>query len=140
MGEMRTDDPISFDVPQIGVGVVVKRCGRYLLGLRSGTERGRSTWSTPGGSVAPAETVLACAVRELQEETGSRAERARVIFQAPDRLEDGRQWESVFVAVDVAGDAEPELRESQKCSGWGWFEPRSLPSPLFAPVASMFEN
>src|SRR5215469_7884502 len=140
MGEIRTDDPISFDVPQIGVGVVVKRRGRYLLGLRTGTERGQSTWSTPGGSVAPAETVLACAVRELQEETGPRAERARVVFQTRNRLEDGRQWQSVFVAVDVAGDGEPELRESRKCGGWGWFEPRSLPSPLFAPVASMLGN
>jgi MOSC domain-containing protein YiiM len=137
MGEIRTDDPISFDVPQIGVGVVVKRGGRYLLGRRNGTERGQSTWSTPGGSVAAAETVLACAVRELQEETGLRAERARVVFQTRNRLEDGRQWQSVFVAVDVAADAEPELRESQKCGGWGWFEPRSLPSPLFTPVVSM---
>jgi ADP-ribose pyrophosphatase YjhB (NUDIX family) len=138
MGEIHTDDPISFDVPQIGVGVVVKRGGRYLLGLRNGTERGQLTWSTPGGSVAPAETVLSCAARELQEETGLRAERARVVFQTRNRLEDGRQWQSVFVAVDLVADAEPELRESQKCGGWGWFEPRSLPSPLFAPVASMF--
>lgn len=140
MGEISTDDPISFDVPQIGVGIVVKRGGRYLLGLRCGTQRGPSTWSTPGGSVAPAETVLACAVRELQKETGLQAERARVVFQTCKRLEDGRQWQSVFVAVDVPRDAQPELRESQKCGAWGWFEPRSLPSPLFAPVASFLGN
>lgn len=140
MGEILTDDPISFEVPQIGVGVLVKRGGRYLLGLRNGTKRGQSTWSTPGGSVAPAETVMACAARELKEETGLRAERARVVFQTLNRLEDGRQWQSVFVAVDLAGNAEPTLRESQKCAGWGWFEPRSLPSPLFAPVASMLGN
>jgi MOSC domain-containing protein YiiM len=140
MGEIRTGDTISFDVPQIGVGVVVKRAGRYLLGLRRGTERGQSTWSTPGGAVAPAETVLDCALRELHEETGLRAERGRVVFQTSNRLEDGHQWQSVFVAVDVAGNAEPELRESQKCGGWGWFEPRSLPPSLFAPVASMLRN
>jgi len=103
MGEIRTYDPISFDVPQIGVGVVVKRGGRYLLGIRKGTERGQSTWSTPGGSVAPAETVLACAVRELQEETGLRAERARVVFQTRNRLEDGRQ-----LAIGL------------RCGGRGW--------------------
>jgi MOSC domain-containing protein YiiM len=140
MGEIRTDDPISFDVPQIGVGVVVKRGGRYLLGLRNGTERGSSTWSTPGGSVAPAETVLACAVRELREETGLRAERPRTVFQTRNRLEDGGQWQSIFVAVDVAQDAKPELCESQKYGGWGWFEPRSLPSPLFAPVSSLLKT
>ena len=140
MGEIRINNPISFDVPQIGVGVMVKRGGRYLLGFRNGTERGESTWSTPGGSVALAETVLACAMRELEEQTGLRAERARVVSQTRNRLGDGRQWQSVFVAVDVVGNAEPELREPQKCDAWGWFEPRSLPSPLFAPVASVFGN
>src|SRR5262249_10496425 len=116
---------------------IVKRGGRYLLGLRYGTERGQSTWSTPGGYVTPGETVLACAVRELEEETGLRAERGRVVFQTRDRLADGRPWHSVFGWVDIAGDTEPELRESWKCGGWGWFEPRSLPSPLFAPVSSL---
>ena len=81
MGEIHTDDPISLDVPRIGVGVIVRRHGRYLLGLRTGTERGQSTWSTPGGSVAPAETVLACAARELQEETGLRAKERGLYFR-----------------------------------------------------------
>lgn len=137
IGEIHCDDAISLRVPRVGVGVLVRRAGRYLLGLRRGTERGRSTWSIPGGSVARAETVLACAVRELREETGLSAELPRVVSQALNRLEDGCEWQSVFVAVDVPPKMEPELREPEKCAGWGWFEPKSLPEPLFAPVVSI---
>ncbi|MBV9301309.1 MAG: NUDIX domain-containing protein [Acidobacteriaceae bacterium] len=140
MGEIHTGQPISVLVPQVGVGVIVKRSGRYLLGLRKGTERGHLTWSIPGGSVASGETVLDCAVRELQEETGLRAERPRVVSQTFNRLEDGCEWQSIFVAVDVPGNAEPELRERRKCGGWGWFEPSSLPSPLFAPAAAALNS
>src|SRR5215469_3310396 len=137
LGEIYEGDPISLNVPKIGVGIVVKREGRYLLGLRRG-KRGNGTWSTPGGSVRPAETILACAVRELQEETGLVAERARVVSQAFNQLDDGADWKSVFVAVDVPGDAEPVLRETAKCAEWGWFRPNALPAPLFAPVTSLF--
>jgi len=140
IGEIHFDDAISLRVPHVGVGVLVKRAGRYLLGLRRGTERGRSTWSVPGGSVARAETVLACAVRELTEETGLRGELPRVVSQAFNRLEDGCEWQSVFVAVDVPPKTEPELREPEKCAGWGWFEPKSLPEPLFAPVVSILRS
>jgi MOSC domain-containing protein YiiM len=137
IGEIHCDDAISLRVPRVGVGVLVKRAGSYLLGLRRGTERGHSTWSIPGGSVARAETVLACAVRELREETGLSGDLPRVVSQAFNRLEDGCEWQSVFVAVDIRPKVEPELREPEKCAGWGWFEPKSLPEPLFAPVRSI---
>ena len=137
LGEICQGDSISLNAPEIGVGVVVRRAGHYLLGLRR-NKSGSGTWSTPGGSVRAAESVLGCAARELREETGLVAERARVVSQTFNRLEDGCDWTSVFVAVDVPGDAEPRLREADKCSAWRWFRPNALPSPLFAPVASLF--
>jgi len=140
IGEIRCHDAISLRTPHIGVGVLVKRAGRYLLGQRRGTERGPSTWSTPGGTVARAETVLACAVRELREKTGLSGELPLVVSQASNCLEDGHEWQSVFVAVDVPPKTEPELREPEKCAEWSWFEPKSLPAPLFAPIASILRS
>jgi ADP-ribose pyrophosphatase YjhB (NUDIX family) len=135
-GEIVEGDPILLDVPNVGVGVLVRREGRYLLGRRR-SERGDGTWSTPGGSVAAGESVLACAIRELAEETGVRADRPRVVASANDRLDDGAEWRSVFVAVDVDTDAEPRLLEPDKCAEWAWFEPTALPDPMFAPVATI---
>ena len=135
-GEIAEGDPILLDAPNVGVGVLVRRDGRYLLGQRR-SDRGDGTWSTPGGSVAPGEGVLACALRELTEETGIRADRPRVVAASTTSLDDGAEWRSVFVAVDIEGHVEPRLLEADKCAGWGWFEPNALPDPVFAPVAAI---
>ncbi len=55
--------------PRVGVGVIVVRTGRVLLGLRQGSH-GEGTWALPGGHLEFGETVPACAARELLEETG----------------------------------------------------------------------
>jgi 8-oxo-dGTP diphosphatase len=94
-------------------------------------------WSTPGGEVKRRESVIFTALRELREETGLNGRLPRVIAQAASRLDDGHHWQSVFVAVDVAADAEPVLVEPEKCDRWEWFDPDSLPEPLFAPVAAI---
>jgi ADP-ribose pyrophosphatase YjhB (NUDIX family) len=136
VGEIAIGDPVDLMAPMVGVGVVVSRNGRYLLGLRRGG-RGHGTWSTPGGSVLPTESVTGCAIRELREETGLIAENPRVVAQAVNRLDDGIRWDSVFVAVDVTTQDEPRLAEPDKCARWGWFEPGLLPKPLFPPVAAV---
>ena len=56
-------------VVQVGVGVLVLRDGRVLLGLRRGAH-GAGTWALPGGHLEFNETVAACATRETLEETG----------------------------------------------------------------------
>jgi ADP-ribose pyrophosphatase YjhB (NUDIX family) len=136
-GEIGRGDAIQLDVPNVGVGVVVRRDGRYLLGRRLG-RRGHGTWSTPGGVVMPGESVLACAVRELSEETELAGRAPRVIGRSLDVLEDAA-WCSVFVAVDVASGSNPQVVERAKCEAWGWFEPSQLPAPLFAPVGRLME-
>jgi 8-oxo-dGTP pyrophosphatase MutT (NUDIX family) len=83
---------------------------------------GRRWWITPGGGVDPGETDLGAAVRELEEETGTRIEQAqllgpvlrrRVIHGYTDVVID---QEDVFFAcwvpafeVSVAGHTEQEL-------------------------------
>jgi MOSC domain-containing protein YiiM len=134
-GEIREGDRIRLGPAHVGVAAVVRRDGRYLLGRRIAT-RGHGTWSTPGGSPRPAESVLACALRELAEETSLIGANPRVIGQSSDDLEDGRWW-SVYVAVDVPRAAEPKLLEPTKSQAWGWFEPSGLPAPLFSPIRKL---
>ncbi|WP_029137291.1 NUDIX hydrolase [Nakamurella lactea] len=67
----QTIDPIS-GVRRSGRVVVLDEAGRVLL--FHGTDPGRpgesGFWVTPGGGTEPGEDELACAVRELREETG----------------------------------------------------------------------
>jgi 8-oxo-dGTP diphosphatase len=50
------------------VAAVVRREGRYLLGLRSERKRHGGMWEFPGGKVDPGESTLEAARRELAEE------------------------------------------------------------------------
>jgi MOSC domain-containing protein YiiM len=131
-GEILRGDVVDIRTPNVGVAVIVRRDGRYLLGRRV-ARRGQGTWSTPGGTVLPGESVLACALRELSEETDMVGAAPRVIGRSFDVL-DGAPWCSIFVAVDVAPGAEPVVVEPDRCDAWAWFEPSQLPARLFAPV------
>jgi len=57
------------DRPYVGVGAVIVESGRVLLVKRK-YEPLAGRWSLPGGAVEVGETLEACLVREMAEETG----------------------------------------------------------------------
>lgn len=64
--------------PRIRVGVVVRREGNILLVChRKGDRR---YWMLPGGGLHWGETLAACGVREVREETGLTIEAGRLLF------------------------------------------------------------
>jgi len=135
-GMVRVGDAVEAADQLDGVGVLVERDGRLLLGRRL-APHGYGTWSCPGGKLEPGETPVACAVRELYEETGLEARGGRVVAETVDGFRDSR---TVFRThfVSMAGvSGHPHRREPAKVEGWSWHPWESLPEPLFAPVASM---
>ena len=67
------------DRPFVGVGaVLVDRAARVLL-VKRRFEPLAGQWSLPGGAVDVGETLEACVVREMREETGLDVEVGRVI-------------------------------------------------------------
>jgi 8-oxo-dGTP diphosphatase len=119
----------------LGVGVIVVRGDSVLFGLRRGAHGGGS-WSFPGGHIEAGESPEACALRELEEETGLRALNPRRVGETEDVFPDGSRYRTCFVRVDWAGD-EPMLREPRACERWCWFSWDDAPEPLFLPVASL---
>ena len=101
------------DRPFVGVGAVIVDDDKVLL-VKRGREPLAGQWSLPGGAVEVGETLEACLVRELREETGLEVEVGPVIevFDRITRDAEGRV-EYHFVLVDylcwpIAG----ELRAS----------------------------
>lgn len=125
-----------------GVGAVLVRDGRVLVGLRRGGPS-TGTWSFAGGKVEPGESAEETALRELEEETGLRAVRPQLLpFSTIDEVEPGTVFETRFVLLRWNGGeaAEPE---PHKCGDWRWVaweELEELPGPLFAPIASLVRS
>lgn len=124
------------NLPRIGVGVIMLRQGRLLLGERRGAH-GAGSWALPGGHLEFGESVEDCARREALEETGltllnlRRGPWSNDIFEA-----EGRHYVTLFMLAE-AGPGEPERCEPEKCGGWHWFDWAALPEPLFAPLATL---
>jgi 8-oxo-dGTP diphosphatase len=125
--------------PRVGVGVLVVREGRVLLGKRLGSH-GAGTWALPGGHLEYGESPVLCGRRELLEETGLSAGTMVQGPYASDLFErEGRHYVTLFVvATDVLG--EPTVQEPAKCEQWRWFPWSTLPEPLFAPLRTLREQ
>lgn len=121
--------------PQIGVGVLVFRNGKVLLGRRKGSH-GAGDWSAPGGHLEFGESPEACAQREVLEETGLQINGlSHGAFVSDIFPEVNKHYITLFmVAHEIRG--EPQRLEPEKCEGWQWFAPDALPEPLFAPLRS----
>lgn len=134
-GTIRVGDRIEPAQVLDGVGVLVVRRGDVLLGERLAAH-GRGTWAPPGGKPHAGEATTACALRELEEETGLRAQRAHVVAETVDGFPESRLvFRTRFVEVVAAG--RPRPLEPDKTAAWRWHGWSALPSPLFAPVASL---
>ena len=122
--------------PQIGVGVLVVRDGRVLLGQRRGSH-GAGTWAPPGGHLEFGESVEACARREVREETGLELQDVRPAPYTNDVFAaEGKHYVTLFVLAEAAS-GEPEVREPHKCRGWRWFCWSEFPDPLFLPLETL---
>ena len=121
---------------RIGVGVLVRSSDGLVLVGRRLAERG-APLAVPGGRLDPGETIEACAVRELAEETGLELDAAAVRTFAC-VLVDGWLVAGVEGRLDVsAADAEPRVREPDKFGAFTWVDPSAAPPELFPATAAL---
>lgn len=129
----------------VGVGVMVMRDGKVLLGKRhedpgkaSSLLKGAGTWTMPGGKMDFGEGFEECAKREALEETGMKLEKVKVMCVNNDVVETAH-----FVTIGLFCDefeGEPEVREPEKITEWDWFELDNLPKPMYFPSMRVIEN
>ena len=127
------------DKPQIGIGVILRRENKVLLGLRKNAH-GEGTWSFPGGHLEFGEEVEGCAIREVLEETGARI---TIVRRGPFTNDMFKEERKHFVTLFVIADYESgvvEVREREKCHRWDWFEWERLPQPLFLPIQNLLKT
>jgi 8-oxo-dGTP diphosphatase len=125
--------------PKVGVGVIVLKDRKVLLGKRKNAH-GDGTWSFPGGHLEFGESVEACAMRETEEETGIAIKNIRQGTFTNDVFEkEGKHYITLFMLAEHASGV-PEVCEPEKCERWEWFAWDKLPSPLFLPIQNLIKQ
>ncbi len=119
--------------PQIGVGVLIFRNGKLLLGRRKGSH-GAGDWSAPGGHLEFGESPEACARRETWEETQLELGTLQHGAFVSDLFPEVNKHYITLLMIAQHASGEPQLMEAEKCEGWQWFAPEALPQQLFAPL------
>ena len=132
---MNTHD--SAPRPLVGVGVMVMKDGKVLLGKRKGSH-GEGQFAWPGGHMEYMESFEQVAKREVKEETGLEIENVRFL-----RLYNLKEYAPKhYVDIGLIADwksGEPKIMEPNKCEGWGWYDMDNLPSPLFGTIPTYIE-
>lgn len=122
--------------PAVGVGVLVQKDGKFLLGRRVG-KHGHNTWSVPGGFLEYGEEFAECAKREVLEETGIKIKNIRFYTVVNNIFHDENSHSiTIFMFSDWAS-GEPKITEPDKFVDIGWFDFNNLPEPLFLPVKQL---
>lgn len=122
--------------PKVGLGVIIFRDGKVLMGKRKGPH-GKDTWCFPGGHLEYGESFEECAIRETMEEAGIRIKNIRFVTATNDiHKDEGKHYITIFMRAD-RDSGEAETMEPDKCRGWEWFSPDGLPEPLFLPVKNL---
>jgi len=126
---------------QVGVGVIIIRDGRVLLGERSGPlAPGAGTWALPGGCLEVGESIEQCAKREVFEETGLELESIKKYRYTNDYFEaEGKHCVTLYVTA-ACPEGEAEVREPEQCRQWKWFKLNNLPQPLFLPLDNLLKD
>lgn len=115
--------------PKVGVGVMILKDEKILLGKRKGSH-GEGEFAFPGGHLEYMEGFADCARREVLEECGIEIENIRFQFLANVTKYTPKHYAHIGLVADWKS-GEPKVLEPEKCESWDWYNLNNLPSPIF---------
>jgi len=131
--------------PRVGIGVMVVRDHKVLLGLRNDDAQkadselhGEGTWTMPGGKVDWHQTIEESARRELEEETSLKATKLKLISVTDEIVHDNHFVTNGFLCTDFDGDV--QIMEPEEIVEWHWFSFSELPKNVFPPSMKVIKN
>ncbi len=124
--------------PGIGVGVMVLKDNKILLGLRnpdkekaSSELQGQGTWTMPGGKLEFMEKLVDAAKRELKEETSLIATELELLCISDDMTDTAHFVTVGFIVREYEGEV--KAMEPEAILEWKWFDLDDLPTNLYKP-------
>lgn len=127
--------------PKVGVGVMIIKDGKVLLGKRKNAH-GEGSWCFPGGHLEFGESWEECALREVAEEVGIKIKNIHFGAATNDIFSiEEKHYITIIMLADY-DSGEVELLEPEKCEKWDWFvwKKDKLPQPLFVPQQNLLKQ
>lgn len=124
--------------PKVGIGVLIVRDGKILLGERIGSF-GSGTFSLPGGHLEFGESLEETAAREVREETGLENVTIKDLFSVSNDIAYDKHFVTLCFLAESA-EGEPFPAEPEKCRVWQWYSPDNLPENIFLPSKKAIQN
>lgn len=115
--------------PKVGIGIMIFKDGKVLLGKRKGSH-GKGEYAFPGGHLEYGESFENCAIRETKEEAGIEIDNVRFQFIANVKKYTGNHYVHIGLIADWKS-GEPKILEPERSESWGWYPLENLPHPLF---------
>ena len=115
--------------PKVGVGVMILKDEKVLLGKRKGSH-GEGEYAFPGGHLEYMESFADCARREVNEECGVEIENIRFQYLANITKYAPKHYTHIGLVADWK-NGEPKVLEPEKSESWGWYDMDNLPQPIF---------
>jgi 8-oxo-dGTP diphosphatase len=127
----------QFAKPLAGVGLLIIKDGKVLLGKRKGSI-GAGEYGLVGGHVEYGETLEQAVLRELSEECGIEVQNVRMLCVSDLLNYPPKHYVDIgFVADWKAG--EPKVLEPDKREGWEWVDLGSIPENVFGTTREYIE-
>lgn len=123
--------------PKVGIGVLIFKDGKVLLGKRK-SSHGAGEFCGTGGHFEYMESFEGCAKRETLEEAGIEIENIQFLCLNNVKEYAPKHYVDIGLTADWKS-GEPKVMEPEKLESWNWYDINNLPEPLFSMMPHYFE-
>ncbi len=124
--------------PKVGVGVMIFKDGKILLGKRR-WRHGDGEYALVGGSLEYMQSFEDCAKIEAMEEAGVQIKNIKFLCVYNETTYPPRH--GIMLGLTAEWESgEPRSLPEERITDWAWYDLDNLPKPIFLPADVMIQS